>query len=543
MQNSEFSYKDLFNMVGAASVGTLGASLLLGSLGGCDPMMAAAGTIASTAGLATSLLLGDGLAMLNRSALNPATSNQYNSIFPFMGNRGKPLTMPRSRVQSADNTPLAQMVKRLEMKVVTALEENEIPFSNRQVVVAPRHITIKFKLGKNDMKTVDRAFNCERSISLNTGTDRIRLYIDGFYFCVELANPKPQVVYASTLEGGRGVKVPIGTSSNRETVYIDFADPATPHLALPGPTGRGKTQTERTIAYHLARQNMPEDVKFIVFAQKREDWEVFRNLPHLAAIITDPQEIVLAMNWASELTRLRSAKASMSRKPRLFLFMDDTIALLNVTQGLIQPALEYISAQGRAPGCHLIFGTQDWTNAGSGGSTVKANVMARVLFGASSTTKAATSAGRGKTGAHKLQGKGDTLYICDNEETPTAAAMATDQEIIDLLGGGRPMPRQWRPWLDDAPEQKISKQAASNGQFNGYDDSFVSPAPAQARKPAQGTSDQNITDQIMDLFVNKQMGISAIVAEIWKVEGGRNFRKHSETVSAVIRDALMSAKG
>lgn len=526
MQNTEFSSKQIFNFTGAASAIMLGGCLLGSSTGAIDQATATAGIITSVAGLATSTLLGDGLNAINRLALNPANSNSFATVFPFLGNRGQSINMRQAQTQPG-NTQFAAQVKRLETKVVNSLTENKIPFTNRVVVIAPRHITIKFRLGMNDNTTLKRAFACDRSIGLNTGLARVRLYIDGVHFCVELPNPQPQTVYASQLKGSRGVNVPVGISSARETVYIDFANPTTPHLALPGPTGSGKTQTERTIAYHLARQNMPEDVKFIVFAQKREDWEVFRNLPHLAAIITDPGEIVLAMKWLQEFTRLRSENASMSRKPRLFLFIDDTIALLNVTQGEIQESLEYISAQGRAPGVHLVFGTQDWTNAGSGGSVVKANVQARILFGATSTTKAASSAGRGQTGAHKLEGKGDTLYICNNEEIATAAAMVTDKEIVGLLQGGRAMPGEWRPWLDEQPVQRKSQPKPTSKA------GFVSVEPK--------TQSVDTNARILKMFVNERLGVKAIVSQIWGVDGGRKYMEYSELVNDVIREALSNS--
>jgi DNA segregation ATPase FtsK/SpoIIIE-like protein len=127
--------------------------------------------------------------------------------------------------------------------------------------------------------------------------------------------------------------------------------------------------------------------------------------------------------------------------------MDDTPALLEMTDKLILSAMNYISSQGRAPGVHLIFGAQDWTNAGIGSGIVKANVKARMIFGAASTTKAAASAGRGKSGAHLIEGKGDALYINSNVEIPVAASMVTNRMLLELVQQkyGNPSPRPWRP--------------------------------------------------------------------------------------------------
>lgn len=375
------------------------------------------------------------------------------------------------------NEPIAMKIQRLDRKVAASLQENNVQFSSRRVVVAPRHLTVQFRLLNNDTATLNRAERSQGTIQLNTGINRIRVYTDGAYFCVEMPNPEPRNVYTPELKGS-GVRVPLGITSKNQQLSIDFSDSTTPHLGLPGPTGAGKSQTARSIAYSLIRQNSHNDVRIVVIGQKYEDWKPFEIFPHFAAFVGEPAEIIAAMEWLKLLTHTRSTSDQIVSKPRIFVFMDDTPALLEMTDKLILSAMNYISSQGRAPGVHLIFGAQDWTNAGIGSGIVKANVKARMIFGAASTTKAAASAGRGKSGAHLIEGKGDALYINSNVEIPVAASMVTNRMLLELVQQkyGNPSPRPWRPWLteeEEKPKAKATKQAARQEveeEYVGADD-------------------------------------------------------------------------
>lgn len=415
-------------------------------------------------------------------SLNRRVFSKSPNTFGFFGNRGQSMNFPQNR---KPQNP-AEKIQRLDRLVAKSLTDNQVGFVSRRVIVSPRHLTIQFALSSNDEKTIKRAKGCQNTISLNTGLDRVRVYTSGRYFCVELANPTPRVVYSPELRGS-GVMVPLGISSVNEPVLIDFTKPATPHLGLPGPTGTGKTQTARNIAFHLAAQNSPRDVRFVVIGQKYEDWQPLECLPHMMGFVSDPEEIVQAMNYFADITAERSKNPNQTRTPRIFIFMDDTIALLMQTEQAILPAMEYISSQGRAPGVHMIFGTQDWTNDGIGSGIVKANVKARVSFGAVSTSKAVANTGRGGTGAHKIEGMGDCLYVCDALEVPTAAAMVTDDQIRQMCTArfGGPKPNPSRPWKT---EIRTAKPSATGKAKSSYEPE-VEDLDEEPVEPTQDDSD------------------------------------------------------
>lgn len=351
-----------------------------------------------------------------------------------------------------------QKLKRLEMLVVNSFMENKIPIMpNRSVWISPKLVTIGCRLAQADVSTINKAIKCQSTIAMKTGDDRVRVYTKDGYVMVEMKSPKPYILKGETLHG-KGLCVPIGKSTLNDLVTIDFSDPTSPHLALVGATGFGKSTTARNIAYHLAKQNHPDKLKFIIFAKKAKDWEAFKALPHLAGIVLDPMETVSAMDWLVAEANRRST--SGTSKPELIVFIDDAAALLSSVNGAIEEHIEELSRQGRALGMHLIIGTQNWTNGASGGSDTKANMMARILFGTTSTQKASAAAGRGGSGANMLDGQGDVLFINRRHEIPTAAAMVDDKDIYALLPNGRAMPQPWQPWLEamaDTPAYTIGK--------------------------------------------------------------------------------------
>lgn len=440
------------------TVGTFGASFVTTSMFQFSPLeslgmsLATAAAFYATDSVVNKLKEGNVLNnLLNGQFLRSATS-RFGVQFPYSQR------MAQQQASATHSTAQGRIVA-LDRKVAEALLENGVQFAKRQVVVAPRHLTIKFLLVDTSDKSIRSAKRSESTITLKTGLNRVRTYLNGRHFCVELPNPSPRVVFADELKG-TGFVVPIGITSDNRLMSVDLADPAMPHIGLPGPTGTGKTQTQRVMAYNLIRQNKPSDVKIVVIGQKYVDWKPFEMFPHFAGFISDPNEIVAAMAYLEQLTYNRSIKDEIVCKPRIVIFADDSAALLRKTEGAISGAFDYITSQGRAPGVHMVFGSQDWTNAGIGSGIVKANVVTRVVFGAASTSKGANSAGRGQTGVHKLEGKGDCLFISPSEETPVAAAMVTDDQLYKhmLQRYGNPTPKPWRPWLD-APVEASTKAA------------------------------------------------------------------------------------
>ncbi len=99
----------------------------------------------------------------------------------------------------------------------------------------------------------------------------------------------------------------------------------------------------------------------------------------------------------------------------------------------VSAPLECLVQRGREAGLHLIAATQRPSAAILSG-IVRANSPLRVVGKVVSADDARIAAGRGGTGAERLQGRGDFLAVCGEQVTRFQAAYSTAQ---DLPGSGR----------------------------------------------------------------------------------------------------------
>jgi len=98
----------------------------------------------------------------------------------------------------------------------------------------------------------------------------------------------------------------------------------------------------------------------------------------------------------------------------------------------VSAPLERLVQRGREAGLHLIAATQRPSAAILSG-IVRANFPLRVVGKVVSADDARIAAGRGGTGAERLQGRGDFLAVCGEQITRFQAAYSTVQ---DLPGNG-----------------------------------------------------------------------------------------------------------
>lgn len=458
MENTNIDLTQIGIAVGTFTVGTLAASSMIP----LAPAAACAGVAALAYCGVDTFLRGGGIEYMNQ-----AVQNRSANTFGYFGFMGKSMT--QKSAGNAQAEPIQKKLQRLEMQVVNTFAENKIGIlQKRRVVVSPKLVTVMVQLASTDIKSINSTLKLVPSLTMRTGQDRIRIYQKGSFICVELPNPQPWIVYGAQIKPGTGVNIPLGYDNENQLVMMDFTKATTAHLGLIGQTGGGKSVAAVNIAYHLARQNHPDKVRFLVIARKIEDtakpdgaWIDFRALPHTMAVVTDPNEQLQAMFWLhAEMQRRESSQ--QARKQRIFVFMDDLVAIINAGGDPMKALMEDLTSQGRSLGINMIFGTQAWNDAGVGSSVVKNNVNARIIFGATSAAGASVSAGMAKSGVNKLRGEGDTVFVVSAEQTHVAGAFVLRKDIFGLLQGHPPMPNPYTPWLEDG--------GYSGGYQGGYAD-------------------------------------------------------------------------
>jgi hypothetical protein len=331
---------------------------------------------------------------------------------------------------------LQQQMTLVEQAIAGAFVNNGLPLHLCGSLQGPHTLTVGLRLYQPTQANLNKALKLAGAIEAAIVDSPVRIYMDNGLLYVELPSPSPVVVQGATLRGG-GLAVPVGMTARQTVAGIDFA--ANPHLLLVGPTNRGKTTAARLLAYHLAQQNRPSQVRFLLFTFKPKDWQAFGALAHTLAVITDPWEAEAMLAWLVDLMHERTRAGQET--PHFFIFLDDLLNLLGVVE--VTKGLKQLASLGRAAGIHLIIGTQRLGESGSGGAAVTGNIPTRLVFGTADAQDAALFSGRGDSGAEKLgRYPGDALLIHDGGAQRLAVGYVTDAELAHLPQGAGDL----RPW-------------------------------------------------------------------------------------------------
>ncbi|OQA43737.1 MAG: DNA translocase FtsK [Chloroflexi bacterium ADurb.Bin325] len=336
------------------------------------------------------------------------------------------------------------------------------------------------------------------ALALAAGADAARVARDSGRLIIEIPKPagdrKP--LRARRLEGltpPSPTAVALGIATGGRAVWFDLADANNPHLLIAGTTGSGKTVALHWLLYRLALQNAPEALRMVLLDPKRGELSAFERLPHLLHPVTStPIEMGRLLTWATD--ELDRRLASGKRGPRLLLVCEE-LADLQKTNPEAMTALARIAQIGRGLGVHLVGVTQQ-PGAKSLGDAL-ANFPARLLGRVASATLTYGAAGRAKTAADTLLGKGDFLLLTADGTTrvqlplldgrhyaglPRAATPASLEGELPAvayladLTGRDPRGGQGRRELTDADYAAISADLAAGAKADdlrkygiGYD--------------------------------------------------------------------------
>ena len=220
-----------------------------------------------------------------------------------------------------------------------------------------------------------------------------------------------------------------------------------PHLLIAGATNSGKSVCINSVIVSLLYQNGPGDLKFIMVDPKRVELPVYNGIPHLLTpVITDTKKTVNALRWTiKEMEKrfdllaearhrnIESYNNSTEDKMPYIVFVIDELADLMIASGPeVEGAIVRLAQMSRAVGIHLILATQRPSVDVLTG-LIKANIPARVAFSVTSLVDSRTILDQ--SGAEKLLGKGDMLYVSADMSKPKRlqGAFASDDEIKRVI--------------------------------------------------------------------------------------------------------------
>ncbi len=279
---------------------------------------------------------------------------------------------------------------------------------------------------------------------------------------VEIPNPKitpvkVKEILSTTKRGAKedNVIVALGKNIMGTPITMDIAK--TPHLLVAGSTGSGKSVCINTIIASILMRYRPDEVKIVLVDPKKVELSNYNGVPHLLCpVVTDAkkasvtlQRIVAEMEKRYDTfsdTKVKNIttynayidkeneknNSNLPRMPYIVVIIDELADLMLVASKEVEDSIMRITQMARAAGIHLIVATQrPSTDVITG--VVKANIPSRISFAVSSQIDSRTILDA--SGAEKLLGKGDMLYLPMGANMPTRiqGCFISDDEIKRII--------------------------------------------------------------------------------------------------------------
>ncbi|MFD0896487.1 DNA translocase FtsK [Loigolactobacillus binensis] len=283
---------------------------------------------------------------------------------------------------------------------------------------------------------------------------------------------------------GKILAVPVGRDISGNVIMVDISK--MPHLLIAGSTGSGKSVMINDIIIGLLMTTKPHEVKLMMIDPKKVELSVYNGVPHLLTpVVTDAKKAAQALHKVvAEMERRYELFAQSGKRniteynqavqqqdkdteqplpamPYIVAIVDELADLMMVSSNEVEDAIVRLAQMGRAAGIHMILATQRPSVDVITG-LIKANVPSRMAFAVSSGIDSRTIID--STGAEKLLGRGDMLYLPMGQSKPTrvqgAFIAAKDVEaVVSFITAQQTAEYDDRLLPDDQPTEDAAAQA------------------------------------------------------------------------------------
>lgn len=246
----------------------------------------------------------------------------------------------------------------------------------------------------------------------------------------------------------------LGKNLMGEPVYCELNK--MPHLLVAGATGSGKSVCMNTIIISYLLRSDPKDLKIVLIDPKKVEFTPYHDIPHLLwPVITDSDMASMMLKKAVVIMEERydafadagvrdiksfndlvikhnasagDGESKMEKMPYIVIIIDELADLMMTAKKEVEASIQRLTQLSRACGIHMIVATQrPSTDVITG--LIKSNIPSRISFAVSSSIDSRTILDQ--TGAEKLLGHGDMLYLPQGESGPirVQGCFVTDDEI------------------------------------------------------------------------------------------------------------------
>ena len=368
---------------------------------------------------------------------------------------------------------------------------------------------------------------------------------------IEIPNRNPDMVFFKSVINSEKftsaesiLTLAIGKTTTGEIATLDLAQ--MPHLLIAGTTGSGKSVCMNTILASILYRANPNEVKFVIIDPKKVEMAVYRELAdyHLLKIeditepiVTTPENATLALRAVEKemgrrydvlaeavvrnigeynKKRLDSDKEIM---PYIVVLIDELADLMMLNSKEVEAPIARLAQLARAVGIHLVVATQRPSVDVITG-VIKANFPSRIAFQVATKIDSRTIIDG--SGAEKLIGRGDLLYLGSGSSEPTRLhnAFLSLEEIEALMGHIVDQPKADELILS-SPRETLGAGGLVNGDAGGFDVLF---------------------DEAVKLVVMHQQGSISLIQRRLKVGYSRAARLIDEMEQAGIVGTFTGSK-
>nr|WP_267510034.1 DNA translocase FtsK [Borreliella garinii] len=303
-----------------------------------------------------------------------------------------------------------------------------------------------------------------------------------------------EIIDSKEFRGDFRIPFALGKEISGENIVFDLVN--SPHLLIAGATGAGKSVCVNSLIASIIFSKSPDEVKLIMIDPKIVELKLFNDIPHLLTpVITDVKRALEALRWcldemerryvlldnllvrdiSSYNKKIKDENLNLVILPYLVIIIDEFADLILSARKDLENLISRLAAMARAVGIHLVLATQRPSVDVITG-VIKANFPSRISFMVASSMDSRIILG--SSGAEKLLGKGDMLYISSLNPFP------------QRIQGG---------FLKEREVYRLVEEVKKFGSPNYIDDEIFIDSVKEQDLVARGPSDEPMFDEALEI--------------------------------------------